>query len=221
MRVKVTKDDVIIEERNKVHEEEVNVNEIVFEFSEEYNQLTKKAIFQEPVSDIKKEQPIIDNKCIIPNEILKSYDRNIQLRVYGYETELINNESKIKIRYSPAFTTFPVEKGSYISGASGSEEVTPSQFEQYMDAMNRGLNEVANVDIDAERESEKAVISITNRHGETKSVEVYDGDSGMIWFDIDEDGYLVGYSEHQNNLDKYYIDTDGYFCIDLPIERGA
>ena len=142
MRVKVTKDDVTILEKNQVHEEEININEIEFEFSEEYNQLTKKAIFHEPISGIKIEKPILNNKCIIPNEVLKSYDANIQLRVYGYETEIIENESKIKIRYSPSFTTFPVEKGSYITGANGSEEITPSQFEQYSEALNQGLEEL-------------------------------------------------------------------------------
>lgn len=146
MKIKVTKNDVIIMDYNyEVHENEVNVNECEFEFSEEYESLTKKAIFYEPISNIAKEMAITNNKCFIPNEVLKYFDRNVQIRVYGYDIEIVDEETKTILRYSPTPASFPIRKGSFMEGASGSEEITPSQFEQYSKALNDGLAELDGV----------------------------------------------------------------------------
>ena len=83
------------------------------------------------------EVPIINNECDIPGEILKA--RNIVLLgVYAYKI----TGDKLVLRYSPSPDAFKVNSGSYIEGVSESEEITPSQFEQYMQALNDGLNKI-------------------------------------------------------------------------------
>lgn len=136
MKITVTKDNVKIEEFDVVHEGEHRVNKCSFSFSEEFTEeLVKKAIFTSQNSSI--EVTIIDNECDIPTEILKA--RNIVLLgVYAYKV----TEDKLDLRYSPSPDAFKVNSGSYIEDANESEEITPSQFEQYMQAMNDGLNKV-------------------------------------------------------------------------------
>ena len=136
MKITVTKDNVKIEEFDIVHEGEHRVNKCSFSFSEEYTEeLVKKAIFTSQNSSV--EVAIINNECDIPGEILKA--RNIVLLgVYAYKVV----DDKLDLRYSPSPDAFKVNSGSYIEGANESEEITPSQFEQYMQAMNDGLNKV-------------------------------------------------------------------------------
>ena len=136
MKITVTKDNVKIEEFDIVHEGEHRVNKCSFSFSEEYTEeLVKKAIFTSQNSSV--EVAIINNECNIPTEILKA--RNIVLLgVYAYKVV----DDKLDLRYSPSPDAFKVNSGSYIEGASKSEEITPSQFEQYMQALNDGLNKV-------------------------------------------------------------------------------
>ena len=136
MKITVTKDNVKIEEFDVVHEGEHRVNICSFSFSEEYTEeLVKKAIFTSQNSSV--EVVIINNECDIPTEILKA--RNIVLLgVYAYKVV----EDKLDLRYSPSPDAFKVNSGSYIEGANESEEITSSQFEQYMQALNDGLNKV-------------------------------------------------------------------------------
>ena len=136
MKITVNKDNVKIEEFDIVHEGEHRVNKCSFSFSEEYTEeLVKKAIFTSQNCSV--EVAIINNECNIPTEILKA--RNIVLLgVYAYKVV----DDKLDLRYSPCPDAFKVNSGSYIEDASESEEITATQFEQYMQALNDGLNKV-------------------------------------------------------------------------------
>lgn len=136
MKITVNKDNVKIEEFDIVHEGEHRVNKCSFSFSEDFTEdLVKKAIFTLHNDSI--EVPIINNECDIPGEILKA--RNIVLLgVYAYKI----TGDKLDLRYSPSPDAFKVNSGSYIEGVSESQEITSSQFEQYMQALNDGLNKV-------------------------------------------------------------------------------
>lgn len=136
MKIYVNKNEVSIEyeKDEKINRGEYKVHKCYFDFSEEYKGLTKKAIFE--TSMLKKEMPIINDECDIPYEALNS--ERINLRVYAYSTE--NDE--LILRYSPRYSEFYTLDGSYINGAEPSEEITPTQFEQYTDTLNKGLNEV-------------------------------------------------------------------------------
>lgn len=136
MKINVNKNEVSIEyeKDEKINRGEYKAHKCDFNFSEEYEGLTKKAIFE--TSMVKKEMPIINNECDIPYEVLNS--ERINLRVYAYSTE--NDE--LILRYSPRYSEFYTLDGSYVDGAEPSEEITPTQFEQYTDTLNKGLNEV-------------------------------------------------------------------------------
>lgn len=137
MNIKVTKDNVCIIDKEYVHEGEYKINELSFEFSEEYTpDLVINAVFTNELGKAY-QVSVIDGKCQIPAEILAETGQ-ILLGVYAYK---INNE-ELELRYSPFPTSFNVISGSYDSTAEESQEITPTQFEQYMQALNDGLNQV-------------------------------------------------------------------------------
>lgn len=171
MNITVTKNQVSVNTDYILNDKEYNVNQCYFSFSDEYtDDLVKKAIFVQGSSTI--EMSIINNQCQIPAEVLNN--GQFELRVYAYEVD----GDELLLRYSPSYATAYVRTGSYIENAESPEEITPTQFEQYMQAMNDGLNEVANVNIDAEQLENGMSVTITNRNGEDKTVYAYDGEKG-------------------------------------------
>ena len=173
LEIYVTKDNVTIKNKEKIHTGEYKITKCEFEFTEDYEGLTKKAIFE--AEDVIKEMPIISNECDIPEEVLQDGYLSCNLRVYGYDIEEVDGEMTVRLRYSPTYDTFPIWKGSFIPNAEQGEEITPTQFEQYTAALNEGLEEVKNVDIDVSKNDKVATVEITNRYNETKSVGIKDG----------------------------------------------
>lgn len=171
MNISVTKTKVSVDTDYILNDSEYNVNECTFSFSDEYTEdLVKKAIFIKDTSII--EMSIINNKCSIPYEVLKQ--GQFQIHVYAYEVEGDN----LILRYSPSYATVYVRTGSYVENAESPEEITPTQFEQYMQAMNDGLNEVANVNITSSQLSDGASITTTNREGVSNTTYIYNGQNG-------------------------------------------
>lgn len=106
MKIIVNPHSLELEKTIDVNSGEYNIQECEFVFSNEYNELTKMAIFSN--EDESFETIISNNKCVIPSEILQN-DGTIALGVYGYET----NEDKLIKRYSPKPVFLNVELGSY------------------------------------------------------------------------------------------------------------
>ena len=187
MLVKVTKDTVkIVEEDYILNKGEYHINTCYFEFSDEYtDDLVKKAIFVH--GDTKKEMLIANNQCNIPYEVLVNDE--FELRVYAYE---IDENEELVLRYSPTYTNAYLREGSYVSGATASEEITPTQFEQYQQALQDGLAEVNeklddvntaiteanNLDADVIKVAKISTLSITKKDGTIKSVDILDGADG-------------------------------------------
>ena len=128
MIIKVTKDKVSIEQNELNHYGEYNVNECNFEFDEHFDSvLVKRAIFTSKSTNKTIEIDIINNKCVVPSDILlETYDQ-VTLGVYGYDTE----GEELLIRYSPEPTYFTVQEGSYKEGAEQPEIITPTQYDMY------------------------------------------------------------------------------------------
>lgn len=182
MKINVTVSSVIIDNDYIVNKGEYKVNPCEFTFSEEYtNDLVKKAIFV--IGNTEIERAIINNKCDIPYDVLDS--EVFKLCVYAYEVV----ENELVLRYSPTYAKVFLREGSYRGVTGSGEVITPTQYEQYEQALNDGLNEmneklaevdtaldqVENVDIDAEKEGNTAIVIITNREGNQKQVEINDG----------------------------------------------
>lgn len=203
MKVSVSKDYVKLLEKTSVQSGEYNVNEIEFEFDEIYtNDLVKMAVFSCYTGNY--QTTIIDNKCQIPHEVLES-EEEIVFGVYAYVTK----DDELILRYSPKPIQICVNEGSYKDGLE-TEEITPTQFELYMSALQAGLNQVENVDIDVIKENKVATVTITNRNAETKTVNIYDGekgDSGIVVFSM-ENGHLIATSEGAENLTHYSLENN-------------
>ena len=137
MNVQVTKDNVTILSKDNIHEGEYRINELSFDFSEEYtSDLVINAVFTNELVNAY-QVSVIDNKCHIPAEILADTGQ-VVLGVYAYQ---INGE-ELELRYSPFPTSFVVLSGSYDPTAEESQEITPTQYEQYMQALQNGLKQV-------------------------------------------------------------------------------
>lgn len=136
MDIKVSKDRIKISSCELVHKGEYKVNICEFTFSEEYtSNLVKMALFT--TNEQSYQMSIINNACDIPYEVLNRKGEVI-LGVFAYSVE--NDE--LVLRYSPKPTVFKVEEGSYEEETITPEEITPSQFEQYMQALNDGIVEI-------------------------------------------------------------------------------
>ena len=137
MKIIVNPHDLTIDEKSIVNEGEYNITQLDFEFSEEYtNDLVKKAIF---IGNDGKayEMVIFNNACMIPSEILLK-NQLVLLGVYAYKVD----EDNLVLRYSPTPKMFQISNGSYKADSVPSEEITPTQYEQYMQALQDGLNEL-------------------------------------------------------------------------------
>lgn len=171
MQISVNTNNVILNKKDTIESGEYNVTPCNFTFTEEYEGLIKTAVFTKNSRSYK--MNIINNMCQIPYEVLENPGA-VALGVFAYEEQ----NQFLVLRYSPRPTVFNVTQGSYKENAENSTPPTPTQFEQYEEALAEGLQEVENVDIDAQKEGTVATVTITNRNGTEKVVEIYDGEKG-------------------------------------------
>ena len=68
MKIKVTPHTITIEREEIINQGEYNITPCVFEFTEEYENLTKEAIFSTCDSTYK--VAILNNECTIPSEVI-------------------------------------------------------------------------------------------------------------------------------------------------------
>lgn len=190
-----------------INEKEINISKCTFEFSKDYgDNLVKEAYFTLEGETYK--QIIVNNECSYPPEILVK-EATVELGVVAYE---VQDEEYIE-RFNPSPVYFQVMVGSLKDHAENSEEITPSEMEQFEQALNDGLAEVERIDIDAVKVGNTATVSITNRNGEIKNVNVYDGDSGITVFKI-ENGHLIATSESGSNLTNYSL-VNGHLILTI------
>lgn len=171
MQISVNTNSVLLQKKDTIESGEYNVTPCNFTFTEEYDGLIKTAVFTQ--KGVSYKMNIINNLCQIPYEVLE-HTGVVALGVFAYEEQ----DSNLILRYSPRPTVFNVTQGSYKKNAENSTPPTPTQFEQYEEALEAGLVEVQNVNIDANKSGTTATVTITNRNGETKTVEIYDGVKG-------------------------------------------
>lgn len=195
-------------EKEIINEREINITKCTFEFSEEITEdYVKEAYFTLGKNTYK--QIIINNECDIPSEVLV-HKGTIEIGVVAF---LVEDEIEIK-RYNPSPAYFDTLVGSLKDNAENSEPITPSEMEQYEQALNNALAPLEHIDVDAEKVGNKTTISITNRENVTKNVEVYDGDSGITIFKIDSRGHLIATSESGSNLTNYSL-VNGHLMLTI------
>ena len=141
MKLKINTNNVIVTELEQVESGEYNVTSCEFIFTDEFNGLTKKAVFtgEDGTAYL---QTIVDNKCSIPSEILAT-SQVVQIGVYAYAVE---NEELI-LRYSPEPTNFSIHEGSY-KEAQNSTPPTPSEVEQLQAQITSNKNNIEEIQSD-------------------------------------------------------------------------
>ena len=163
MNVQVNPHTITITVNNDINAGEYNVTQCSFEFSQEYNNLTKMAVFSTCDSTYK--TSILNNQCTIPYEVLQN-SGNVLLGVYGYE-----GDEELELRYSPKPQYFNVKNGSYKEGYDP-ELPEPSEWEQVLEQINQAIEETNNLDIDATKSGLTTTITITKKDGTEKEVEI-------------------------------------------------
>lgn len=170
MNIKVNSHTLEIEQNIDINAGEYNITTLNFEFSEEYEGLTKMAVFSNCETILK--TAILDNQCTIPFEVLEEPGQ-VLLGVYGYEGE----GEELELRYSPEPQYFNVKYGSYQNG--GEPEIPPkSEWEQLVEEINEAITETNNLNISATKENHTTTITITHKDGTEQEVEILDGEKG-------------------------------------------
>lgn len=175
MKIQVNTNTLSVIEKDNLNENEYKVHKVQFEFSNEYTQdLVKVALFTDEENTYK--MVVSNDECNIPPEILAK-EGNVVLGLYAYETE----SEELKVRYSPTPITIYIAEGSYISDedTKNSEPITPSEMQQYEQELQAGLVQVQNIDIDAEKVGTTTTVTITDKDGNEKSVQILDGQDGQ------------------------------------------
>ena len=173
-------------EKSPVNEKQINITKCEFEFADEITEeYVKEAYFTLNGNTYKK--IIVNNECEIPYEVLTEKGQ-IEIGVVAY---LVEDEEEIK-RYNPRSIYIQTWSGSLKANAQNSEEITPSEMEQYEQALQDGLTEVNgkiddidaaltevnNLDIDANKVGTTTTITITKKDGTSESVQILDGETG-------------------------------------------
>ena len=212
--------------KNPVNEKEINITKCQFEFSEEItNDYVKEAYFT--YNGVSYKQIIVNNECDIPYEVLENKGQ-VELGVVAY---LLENDEYVK-RYNPSPAYFESWVGSLKDKAENSEPITPSEMEQYEQALQDGLtsidNKLADVDdkmlvvdgklddvdtaitqtnnlnLDVSKEGKTATVTLTKKDATTKVVTLSDGTNLMFnW-----EGTSLGIKTDEDE-EYTYVDLQG------------
>lgn len=170
MNIQVTPHTIAITINNNINAGEYNITPCEFTFTEEYENLTKEAIFSSCDGSVIKVS-ILNNQCTIPFEVLQQ-EGNVLLGVYAYETD--NDE--LVLRYSPTPQYFNVKKGSFQVG-NDPDLPSPTEWERVLEQINQAIEETNNLNITANKEGKVTTITITKKDGTTQTIEIEDGKS--------------------------------------------
>ena len=130
----------IIKDDELVNENEINISDIIFQFSEEITpEYVKEAYFTDSYGNTYKKE-IQNNRCDYPGEVLK--EGVIEIGVSPFLVDLGNNIIK---RYNPKPITKKIINGS-IKPAINSEPVTPSDKEQMQQAIQNNIVRINELD---------------------------------------------------------------------------
>jgi hypothetical protein len=205
--------------KSPVNEREINISKCTFEFADEItNDYVKEAYFTFGSTTYK--QIIVNDECDFPSEVLTKKG-TVEIGVVAY---LVENENEIK-RYNPSPAYFDTWVGSLKDNAENSEPITPSEMEQYEQALNDGLNEVNdkldeidqaiddvneaiietnNLDLDVDKQGKVATVTLTKKDASTKTVTLSDGTSLQFKWE----GTSLGIKT-DNEQSYTYVDLEG------------
>ena len=196
MNIQVTPHLITITQDDNINAGEYNITQCEFEFTDEYEDLTKQAVFSTCESTYK--VPILNNQCTIPSEVLENPGQ-VLLGVYGYEAE----DDELVLRYSPNPEYFVVSNGSYKEG-NDPDLPKPSEWEQVLAIINQAITETNNLNIEVDKENGVTTVTLTKKDGTQETVQIEDGKS----LEFNWDGTSLGVrQEGQSNYQ--YVNLQG------------
>lgn len=136
----VTTEKVTIKQNAILNKGEYNVTKCRFVFTNDYNNLVKKAVFFVNDSAV---ELILDsnNECFVPNEAL-TYRGNIEIGAFG----LISSNNVLEKVYSPDPVSKEVIDGSYTTDTTNTVPLTPTDKEQIESAIQTNENNIEILD---------------------------------------------------------------------------
>lgn len=227
MKIRVNQHNVEIikEQTEPINEKEINVSKCEFEFDDAItDNFVKEAYFT--LNGEAYKQIIIDNECDYPGEVLEQKG-TLEIGVVAYLVDGGNIT-----RYNPSPDYFESWVGS-LKDAENSEPITPSEMEQFEQALQDGLNEVDsklddvddkieevdgkiievntaitetnNLDLDVSDKIDGDVtVTLTKKDASTKTVTLSDGTSLMF----DWQGTSLGIKTDKDE-EYTYVDLQG------------
>ena len=136
----VTTEKVTIKQNAILNKGEYNVTKCRFVFTNDYNNLVKKAVFF--VNDSAVELSLdSNNECFVPNEAL-TYRGNIEIGAFG----LISSNNVLEKVYSPDPVSKEVIDGSYTTDTTNTVPLTPTDKEQIESAIQTNENNIEILD---------------------------------------------------------------------------
>lgn len=213
MKLKVENDNLKFDVDNVIRAEAINVYEIEFNFSEEWNELSKEIRYIK--GGTVTNGAIIDNKTVIPN--LESGDWSIGIVGFKSENGVIIKQLPTNLLYK----AITVSAGEYTPNA-GATEIKESTFEKYL----KDITELS-VEIKTYKESiEEYAMQIEKNKQEIaknkeEMQELYEGvkDTASAIqfadFEVEDDGNLyIHHSEKMKNT-LFSIDNDGELEVEI------
>lgn len=128
---------------------------------------------------------------------------------YPFEVALYEDDSRL----TSVFNVLSVMEEQV--PVDGGEEIVVFKplFDQMIAQLNNALIQVDNVDINVSKTRNVATVTIENSQAQSKSVDVYDGDSGITVFKIVGND-LIATSESGSNLTNYSL-VDGHLMLTI------
>lgn len=169
MNIQVTPHTITLTRTTSINSGEYNITPCIFEFSEEYSNLTKEAVFSTCSTTVK--TAILNNQCIIPFEVLQE-PGNVLIGVFGYDTE----DDELVLRYSPKPVYFNVVNGSFKEG-NDPDLPSPTEWELVLEQINEAIEKTNNLNIIVEKNDHITTITLTKKDGTQETVQIEDGKS--------------------------------------------
>lgn len=196
MNIQVNPHTITLTIESDINSGEYNITPCTFEFSEEYEGLTKEAIFSTCENTVK--TAILNDTCTIPSEVLQT-SGNVLVGVFAYEIE----DEEVSLRYSPTPVYFNVKEGSYQTG-NDPDLPEPSEWEQVLEQINQAITETNNLNIQVEKSGSTTTITLTKKDGTTQTVEIEDGKS----LEFNWEGTFLGIRQ-EGQSEYQYVNLQG------------
>lgn len=164
MRFTVQKDRDLIITNGQNTQNENEAEKIILEVPEEFENFNKKIVFITPNDEIVWDI-IVNNEYLITNAITQ-YEK---VEVYVW---LTNGNIDFRTKTKPL---------PFYSNKNASGEITPEEISGVNTVVNlleEEITKVENIDITAEKVGDTATITITDKDGQSTSVEISDGEKG-------------------------------------------